>query len=68
MGMRVSRSNGQLEMGAVLELCMILELEQLLFTERWNRLPREVVESPSPEIFKIHLDAFLLGKQVVGAR
>ena len=39
MGMRVSRSNGQQEMGAVLELCMILELEQLLFTERWNRLP-----------------------------
>ncbi|GAB0175947.1 hypothetical protein GRJ2_000059900 [Grus japonensis] len=28
-------------------------------TEHWKRLPREVVESPSPEIFKTHLDAIL---------
>ena len=28
-------------------------------TEHWNRLPREVAESPSLETFKTHLDAYI---------
>lgn len=28
-------------------------------TEDWNRVLREVVESPSPEVFKTYLDIFL---------
>jgi len=27
--------------------------------EHWNRVPRDVVESPSMEIFKTHLSAYL---------
>lgn len=40
-------------------LSMEMNIFTLRLTEHWNRLLREVVESPSLEIFKTHLDAFL---------
>jgi len=54
-----TRGNGHKLKQKKFHLNLRMNLFPLRVTEHWKRLPREVVESPSLEIFKTRLDKVL---------
>ena len=55
---RRTRGNGHKEKQRKLRT-HVHKIFTVRMSEHWNRLPRVAVKSPSLEIFKTHLDAYL---------